>query len=258
VRPIKGVAFSPSSPTKSLVCLFYVAASLAAAQINQAQETVDIIVGRMVAAVQKCKSRDPGFAIRREYQLFDKKWESKAQVVIRITFVPPNRRRYEIESSRGGIGERILRDIVSREMEAPDAVSQKDLTPENYEFRLLGNEMLDGRRCYVLGLNPRREEKDVIRGRAWVDAETYHLLRIEGDPVKSPSWWIRDLHIVMTFADVDGMWMRTLTHAVANVRFRGKYVMVSRNLEPNPTHAGFQASGRSRSATAEAGPPRTH
>jgi hypothetical protein len=254
MRPIEGVTIYLAVPAKSLVCLICVAASLAAAQSNETQETVDIIVARMMAVVQKCKGRDPGFAVRRDYQLFDKKWESKAQVVIRITFVPPNQRRYEIESSRGGIGERILRDIVTREMEAPGAVSQKDLTPDNYDFRLIGNEMLDGRRCYVLALNPRREEKDVIRGRAWVDAETYHLLRIEGDPVKSPSWWIRDLHIVMTFADVDGMWMRTLTHAVANVRFKGKYVMVSRNLEPNPAQAGFQ----SRSATVETGPTKSH
>ena len=254
MRPIEGVTIYLAFPVKSLVCLIYVAASLAAAQSNEVQETVDIIVGRMMAVVQKCKGRDPGFAIRRDYQLFDKKWESKAQVVIRITFVPPDHRRYEIESSRGGIGERILRDIVSREMEAPGAVSLKDLTPDNYDFRLIGNEMLDGRRCYVLALNPRREEKDVIRGRAWVDTQTYHLLRIEGDPVKSPSFWIRDLHIVMTFTEKDGMWMRTLTYAVANVRFKGKYVMQSRNLEPNPAQAGFQ----SRSATGEAGQTKSH
>ena len=254
MRPIEGVTIYLTVPTKSLVCLICMAAGLAAGQRNETQETVDVIVARMMAVLQKCKGRDPGFAVRRDYQLFDKKWESKAQVVIRITFVPPDQRRYEIESSRGGIGERILRDIVSREMEAPGTVSLKDLTPDNYDFRLTGNEMLDGRRCYVLALNPRREEKDVIRGRAWVDAETYHLLRIEGDPVKSPSWWIRDLHIVMTFADVDGMWMRTLTHAVANVRFKGKYVMVSRNLEPNPAQAGFQ----SRSTTVEAGQTKRH
>jgi len=254
MRPIEGVTIYLAVPTKSLVCLICMAAGLAAAQSNDTHETVDVIVARMMAVVQKYKGRDPGFAVRRDYQLFDKKWESKAQVVIRITFVPPDQRRYEIESSRGGIGERILRDIVSREMEAPGAVSLKDLTPDNYDFRLIGKEMLDGRRCYVLALNPRREEKDVIRGRAWIDAETYHLLRIEGDPVKSPSWWIRDLHIVMTFADVDGMWMRTLTHAVANVRFKGKYVMVSRNLEPNPAQAGFQ----SRSTTVEAGQTKRH
>src|SRR5262249_10152695 len=81
MRPIEGVITYLAVPAKSLVCLICVAAGLAAAQSNETQETVDVIVARMMAVVQKCKGRDPGFAVRRDYQLFDKKWESKAQVV---------------------------------------------------------------------------------------------------------------------------------------------------------------------------------
>ncbi len=221
----------------------FVVAALAFAQTNEPQPAVSMIVARMMAAIQGSKARSQPVTLRRDYQLFDKKWESKAQVVVRITFEPPDRRRYDIESSRGGMGERILRDILTREMESPTAGSQKAFSPENYDFQLLGEEMLDGRLCYLLALHPRREGKDVIRGRAWVDAETYRLHRVEGEPVKSPSWWIHDLHIVMSFAEVDGMWMRTLTHAVANVRFKGKYVMVSRNIDyvAVPAQSFFQS-----------------
>jgi hypothetical protein len=35
----------------------------------------------------------------------------------------------------------------------------------------------------------------------------------------------------MDFADVNGMWLRTFTYAVANVRFKGRYEMVARDLE---------------------------
>ena len=96
---------------------------------------------------------------------------------------------------------------------------------------LLGEETLDGQRCFVLSMDPRREEKDLLRGKLWVDAETYNIRRVEGTPAKNPSWWLHDLHIFMSFAEVDGMWLRTFTHAVANVRFKGKYVMESRDLE---------------------------
>jgi hypothetical protein len=80
-------------------------------------------------------------------------------------------------------------------------------------------------------MEPRREEKDLLRGKLWVDAENYNIRRVEGSPAKNPSWWIHDLHILMSFTEVDGMWLRTFTHAVANVRFKGKYVMESRDLE---------------------------
>ena len=230
MRPKESVSASAAFRAKSLVCLAYLAATIAVAQADE-RESVNVIVARMVAVLQEYKVRDRAFTVRRDYQLFDKKWESKAQVVVRITFEPPDRQRYEIESSRGGIGEKILRDILDREMEAPQGASQKELSTQNYDFRLAGEETVDGRRCYVLALHPKREERDLIRGRALVDAETYQLLRVEGEPVKSPSWWIRDLHITLSFAEVDGTWMRTLTHAVANVRFKGRYVVESRNLE---------------------------
>ncbi|MGH9566161.1 MAG: hypothetical protein ACRD4F_17825, partial [Candidatus Angelobacter sp.] len=98
----------------------------------------------------------------------------------------------------------------------------------------IGTEMVDGRRCYVLGLNPKRNDKNLVRGQAWVDAETYNIRKIEGKTAKSPSWWIHDVQILMSFAEIDGMWLRTFTRAVANVRFKGRYEMVSRDLEYLP------------------------
>jgi hypothetical protein len=204
------------------------------AQGGEPQPDANVIVARMMAAIQQCKSRGRSLTVRRDYQLFDKKWESKAQVVVRVTFVPPDQKRYDVESSRGGVGERILRDILAREMETPNATGQKWLTPDNYNFRLLGRETIDGHPCYVLALAPKREERNVIRGRAWIDMESYRLRRLEGEPVKVPSWWIHDLYFSMNFDEVDGMWMRTLTQAIANVRLRGKYVMVARNVDSSP------------------------
>ena len=33
----------------------------------------------------------------------------------------------------------------------------------------------------------------VVQGKIWVDADTYLPQRIEGAPVKTPSWWLRSL-----------------------------------------------------------------
>jgi hypothetical protein len=219
------------------------AAAMAVAQAEQPL-SVNTIVARMMAVLQESRMGGRAFTVRRDYQLFDKKWESKAQVVVRVSFVPPDKLGYEIEKSRGGFGEKILRDMLDREMEALHGVSQRELSTRNYDFALAGEETVEGRRCHVLALHPKREERDLIRGRALVDAETYHLLRVEGEPVKSPSWWIRDLYITLRFADVDGTWMRTLMHAVANVRFKGRYVVESRNLESPSASAAVSRGAR--------------
>jgi hypothetical protein len=223
----------------TLVCLL---ATVAAAQTGATPDTRSI-VDRMLKAQQENKARVRPFTVKRGYLLFDKQEQQKAHVVADITVRPPDSKQYYIESSSGGMGEKILRDILSKETEPPRDAQRKELSFENYDFQLLRDEILDGRRCFLLSLNPRREEKELLRGRVWVDAESYNIRRVEGTPAKNPSWWIRDLHIRMSFADVDGMWLRTFTHAVANVRFRGKYVMESRDLEYRFTQ---QTASRSR------------
>lgn len=212
-----------------LVCLL---ATLAAAQAGAPSQDVNSIVQKMMSAQQENRARLHAFTVRRGYFLLDKKDQPRNEVVANITLLPPDNKQYWIESSSGGgMGEKVLRDVLSKETEPVKDIQKKELSPENYDFQLLGEESLDGRRCYLIGINPRREDKDLIRGKLWVDAQSYNVRRIEGSPVKSPSWWLHDVHILMNFAEVDGMWLRTFTHAVANVRFRGKFVLEARDLE---------------------------
>jgi outer membrane lipoprotein-sorting protein len=218
-------------------------AGFAAAQQAGPVPDVNTIVSRMVAAWQENKAHAHAYTVKRDYQLLDKQSQPKAQVIANITVMPPDQKEYRIESSSGGMGEKVLRDILEHETESSNHAQRKEISPENYEFALLGQESLDGRRCYVIALNPKRDDKNLIKGKMWVDAASYNVHRIEGNPAKSPSWWIRDLHILMSFADVDGMWLHTFTHAVADVRFKGKYVMESRDLE---YRSAEQASRRHR------------
>jgi hypothetical protein len=225
-----------------LVCL---TASVAAAQAPapRAASSPDIqtpdlqnIVSRMMQAQDQNRTSSRLITVKRDYQLLDKTYEQKARVVANVTYLPPDHKQYEVESSHGGMGEKILRDVLDHETEKKDAreTARKEFSPDNYAFSLAGSEVLDGRRCFVLQMNPRHEDKDLLRGQVWVDAENFNIRKVEGNPSKSPSWWIRDLHILMSFSEVDGMWLRTFTQAVANVRFKGRFEMVARDLEYHP------------------------
>jgi hypothetical protein len=106
-----------------------------------------------------------------------------------------------------------------------------DLTSANYDFRLLREEELNGRNCYVLEMHPHHKDKTLLQGQIWVDAVTYQLRRTEGEPGKAPSWWLRESRIVLIYGDVGGMWLQTASESTANVRFVGPHTMVSRDLE---------------------------
>ena len=194
---------------------------------------LNTIVSRMLAAQQHNREQVKPLTVKRDYQLLDKEQDQKAQVIAHITYVPPNQKEYQIESSHGGMGEKILKDVLAKDVQPSRDPERQEISQKNYDIQLLRTESVDGHACYVLGLKPKRDDKELISGQVWVDQQTYNIRRLEGTPAKNPSWWIRDLHVLMGFADVNGMWLRTFTYAVANVRFKGRYEMVSRDLEYN-------------------------
>jgi hypothetical protein len=55
-------------------------------------------------------------------------------------------------------------------------------------------------------------------------------MRIEGEPAKSPSWWVKNLKLSLTFGRVGDMWLQTGTQAIANVRFLGQHTMIARDV----------------------------
>jgi hypothetical protein len=65
-----------------------------------------------------------------------------------------------------------------------------------------------------------------------VDATTYRIRQIIGIPLKTPSFWIKNLHITVQFAAVNGMWIAVSVDAIAAVRFLGIYTLAGHNLAP--------------------------
>jgi hypothetical protein len=113
--------------------------------------------------------------------------------------------------------------MIEAEAESSQKGERKEtrIIPENYDFRLVGTEALDGRDSYVLEINPKKPTKFSIRGRIWVDAEDFAIARIEGQPAKNPSFWIRSVQVVQRYARVDQFWLPALNHSVAQARIFG-------------------------------------
>src|SRR6201999_723384 len=65
----------------------------------------------------------------------------------------------------------------------------------------------------------------LIEGKAWIDPITFAVRKIEGKMAKSPSWWVKDVDLVVNFGEIGGVWMQTASHAVADVRVIGRYTV---------------------------------
>ena len=49
---------------------------------------------------------------------------------------------------------------------------------------------MGSRDCYLLELMPKRRDKYLFIGKAWIDKEDLGIARMEGEPVRSPSFWV--------------------------------------------------------------------
>ena len=215
-----------------LLCLVAVVAC-ASAQTGSTVPTVETILGRMAQARAENQARFRPYVVTRDYMLFGKEQsKTKSRVVADVTFVPPDVKTYNIQHTNGtGLGEKIVRRMLEGEAAVTKDSSSTDISRDNYDFRFIREEDVCGQRCYVLELLPRRKDKNLLRGTIWVDASTYLLHRAEGEPAKNPSWWLRDVRIVLLYGDAGGMWLQTAAEATANVQILGQHTMVSRDLE---------------------------
>ncbi len=197
--------------------------------LTTAAPSVDVIAERMQQAQQANRQRARAYTVTRDYRFFDANQNApKSEVIADISFVPPDRKTFTIEKADGSErGQSIVKHILESEAEAAKKNSPLAIEPSNYTFTLLGEEAVDGRPCWVLKLKPKHERKDLIDGKAWVDRDSYLIHRVEGDMAKSPSWWLKRVHLTVDFADIGGMWMQKGTRAMADVRFFGPHVFTS-------------------------------
>lgn len=220
--------------------------SVAGGQTGTMVPTVETIVARMARARAENRQRFRSYVVTREYKLFGKERQSvKSQVTAEVTFVPPASKKYAFQNSSGtGLAGRIVGRMLESEAEIAKQYSSTDISPNNYDFRFIREEEWADRRCYVLELNPKRKEKNLVHGNIWVDADTYLVHRTEAEPAKSLSWWVRDVRMVFLYGNVEGMWLQTASEATAIVRILGQHTIVSQDVKYSLDE--LVASGRRR------------
>jgi len=204
----------------------------ASAQTKSSIPTIETIASRMAQANVDNQASFRPYIVTRDYKMFGKdRQEAKSEITANITFAPPNLKTYTVQHATGsGLGETIVKRMLEGEIEMTKKSSANDISEDNYNFRFVREEDVDGKRCYVLEMLPRRKEKNLLRGNVWVDANTYLLRRVEGSLAMNPSWWVRNVSIVLLFGDAGGMWLQTALEGTVNVRILGPATVISHDV----------------------------
>lgn len=150
-----------------------------------------------------------------------------AKLDVDVVFDAASGMSYRILSQGGSklLCEKVLTRALDSEKEASRNKQATALSPANYRFDLEKVESLNERPAYILDVEPLTANKFLYRGRIWVDATDFAVVKIEAEPAKNPSFWISRTHIRYTREKLDGFWLPEQSRSETKVRIGGTAVL---------------------------------
>lgn len=117
--------------------------------------------------------------------------------------------------------------------------SQTAVNEANYKFSYKGVEDYEGVPLHVFQVKPRKKRPGLFKGRVYLDVASGHMRRVEGQLVKTPSWFVKKVEFVQDFADFGEFTFPVHVHSVAKTRLVGRAVVdvVLRDYQPTPAPA---------------------
>jgi hypothetical protein len=152
-----------------------------------------------------------------------------AQMVVNVTYSAPDTKEFTVTSQTGSkfIIDHVFKKLLEGEQEAANEENRRHsaLTTENYDFTSGGYESTPHGAQYVLNLRPKTRNKFLYRGKIWVDAKDFAVVRIEGEPAKNPSIWIKKTEVDHRYIKVDDFWLPAENRTESSIRLGGEAIL---------------------------------
>ena len=211
----------------SLIAISFL--TLVAGRSTAAQETslpaANDVVAQMLARDAQRQQFLEGYEGMRKYTLVNEHMGKRAEMLVRVRGDQDGTKHFEVESETGwkAAQKHVLRKMLESEAETsrPEERAKSRLSPDNYEFQIVKREGVGDRAAYAIDVTPKRQEKTLFRGRIWVDAEDYALVRADGNPSKNPSFWTKSVHFVHIYQKSGPFWFPVSTESVTEARLFG-------------------------------------
>jgi hypothetical protein len=149
----------------------------------------------------------------------------KAEMVLKVKYHSPGTKQFIIQNATGSklVINKIFKRLLSAEEQVMGTETHRRsaLNTDNYYFATAGFERGVSGSLYVLQVRPKRKDKFLYRGRIWVDAKDFAVVRLEAEPAKSPSFWVKKSHIEEVYEKVGDFWLPSRVHSLSTVRFGG-------------------------------------
>ncbi len=149
-----------------------------------------------------------------------------AEMLVDMTYTAPSSKEFTIVSQSGEkwIIDHVFKRLLETERAAIEGENSKRtaIDNQNYNFTLVAAAGDDKRCPYALAVEPKVPTKFLFRGRIWVNAMDFAVCRIEAEPAKNPSFWIKRTDIRHSYLKVGDFWLPKENTSVSTLRLGGR------------------------------------
>jgi hypothetical protein len=158
-----------------------------------------------------------GYTCLRRYALENHRFHKKAELSVRLTYTSPGHKKFEVLSEQGPsvLRQRVLHPMLEAEEEAgrDEVRPQTRIVAANYDFKLIGTAVQQNRQAYLLEVTPKTRNKFLVRGKVWVDAKDFGIIRVEAIPAQNPSVFIRNTRVIQQSTRFGEVWLPQFNHS---------------------------------------------
>ena len=152
-----------------------------------------------------------------------------AEMVVDMIYDAPATKQFKVVTQSGPqwIIDRILKRLLEAELESMTEVNRERvaLNPSNYDFSGFEHQDAPDNCSYMVVVQPKIPSKLLYRGRIWVDSKDFAVCRIEAEPSKNPSFWIKKTEIHHSYLKIGDFWLPSKNESVSAVRGGGRAVL---------------------------------
>jgi len=155
--------------------------------------------------------------------------ERQAEAVVSYNFASPSTKEFVVVSQTGSkfIFDHVIKGLMDGEKEAATEENRRRtaLGPSNYDFTLDDAETAREPSLYVLNVIPKHDNKFLYRGKIWVDATDFAVARIEAEPAKTPSFWVKKSQVRHKYEKVGDFWLPEENSTESFIRLGGRALL---------------------------------
>lgn len=236
-KPLTARLFARPLLLSCLIFLFFSAPfgahaqSPATAEVTESRLTLPQLVDNLVQKNAERTEALQKYQGRRVYTLDYKGFPAAfhAEMIVDMTYEAPATKQFKIVSQSGSqwMIDRVLKKLLDAEMESTSEENRARvaLNPTNYNFSGLEHLDVPDTCSYAVNVEPKVPSKLLYRGRIFVDSKDFAVCRVEAQPAKNPSFWIKKTDIHHVYLKVGDFWLPAKNESVSSVRGGGRAVL---------------------------------